>query len=77
MKLKKGDKVYDYQHGWGEVSGIMKISANEYYVLFEKWSFFYDFNGVKQGYCNEKPSLSLTEYNYETGGFTNINNQKP
>ena len=67
MIFKKGDKVYDYAYGWGEVC---EHSCGELSVCV-------DFEDVEIGYhskgCLEigfKPTLSFTEYTLE--GFSQV-----
>ena len=72
MIFKKGDKVYDYAYGWGEVC---EHSCGELSVCV-------DFEDVEIGYhskgCLEigfKPTLSFTEYTLE--GFSQVRPKEP
>lgn len=63
-----GDRVFDYSMGWGEVIHIAKKSS---YPIMVK------FNIRQKEYTNDgryteniPPTLSFTEYNLVTGGFS-------
>ena len=69
MIFKKGDKVYDYAYGWGEVANISEVV--DYYPLlieFQDIKLYYNFKGVAE--CGLLPTLSFTEYTLE--GFSQV-----
>jgi hypothetical protein len=69
-KLPIGTKVFDINHGWGEITGE---SPEHYSVHWHHISdFFRKSNGTLKGSEIKFPALSLTEYTLENGGFTPI-----
>ena len=69
MIFKKGDKVYDYAYGWGEVYDINEVV--DYYPLlieFQHIKLYYNFKGVSE--FGLLPTLSFTEYTLE--GFSQV-----
>jgi hypothetical protein len=69
-KLPIGTKVFDINHGWGEITGE---SPEHYSVHWHHISdFFRKSNGTLKGSEIKFPALSLTEYTLEKGGFTPI-----
>ena len=74
MIFKKGDKVYDYAYGWGEVANISEVV--DYYPLlieFQDIKLYYNFKGVAE--CGLLPTLSFTEYTLE--GFSQVRPKEP
>ena len=74
MIFKKGDKVYDYAYGWGEVADISEVV--DYYPLlieFQHIKLYYNFKGVAE--CGLLPTLSFTEYTLE--GFSQVRPKEP
>jgi hypothetical protein len=72
-KLKIGTKVFDIRFGWGEVSTYQE---NTFYVIFGQVLQSYEYNG-KWSVYDINPTLSLTEYSLEKGGFTPIDTEPP
>jgi hypothetical protein len=69
--LKVGTKVFDVQYGWGEIYSVFKNTVYPLRVKFinDNDIVAYTINGK----CYESdlvPTLSLTEYTLENGGFT-------
>lgn len=64
--FKVGDRVFDYQHGWGEVYGVNLESDYAVYVKFDKTKIMYTNDGYR--YSSSHPTLSFTEYTLE--GFS-------
>lgn len=64
--FKKGDKVFDYAYGWGEVTQIRPLNKYPIRVEFENNIEGYTFEG--QPYYERKPTLSFTEYTLQ--GFS-------
>jgi hypothetical protein len=72
-KLKVGTKVFDIRFGWGEVS---RYQENTFCVIFGQVLQSYEYNG-KWSVYDINPTLSLTEYSLEKGGFTPIDAEPP
>ena len=69
MIFKKGDKVYDYAYGWGEVSKINEVV--DYYPLlieFQHIKLYYNFKGVSE--FGLLPTLAFYDYTLE--GFSQV-----
>lgn len=66
--FKVGDRVFDFNFGWGVVSSIDTTSEYPIWVTFgnNNQMFSYTFNGNVQ--MSLKPSLSFTEY--KLNGFS-------
>ena len=74
MIFKKGDKVYDYAYGWGEVYDINEVV--DYYPLlieFQHIKLYYNFKGVSE--FGLLPTISFTEYTLE--GFSQVRPKEP
>ena len=67
---KVGDRVYDYQFGWGEVVGL---NTRNYpiCVQFVNNSYAYTNEGFLNK-SNKYPTLSFTEYDFINGGFSQV-----
>ncbi len=72
-KLQIGTKVFDIRFGWGEVS---RYQENTFCVIFGQVLQSYEYNG-KWSVYDINPTLSLTEYSLEKGGFTPIDAEPP
>jgi hypothetical protein len=72
-KLQIGTKVFDIRFGWGEVS---RYQENTFCVIFGQVLQSYQYNG-KWSVYDINPTLSLTEYSLEKGGFTPIDAEPP
>jgi hypothetical protein len=72
-KLEIGTKVFDVRFGWGEVS---RYQENTFCVMFGQVLQSYEYNG-KWSVYDINPTLSLTEYSLEKGGFTPIDTEPP
>src|SRR5680860_653726 len=57
MKFKKGDRVYSYTHGWGEIESLVSVSA------------WIEYDSGLLRFTNTK-FISFTEYDLESGGFS-------
>ena len=69
MIFKKGDKVYDYAYGWGEVYDINEVV--DYYPLlieFQHIKLYYNFKGVSE--FGLLPTLAFYDYTLE--GFSQV-----
>lgn len=64
--FKKGDKVFDYQYGWGEVDRTDLIKDHPLQVKYERAKIAYTEDGCRNG--SSLPVLSFTEYTLE--GFS-------
>jgi hypothetical protein len=69
--LPIGTKVFDIHFGWGEVTNISDIHQYPLTVKFEGSREVYTQEGLYRR-TDKFPTLSLTEYTLETGGFTPI-----
>jgi hypothetical protein len=72
--FKKGDKVYDYAYGWGEVSKINEVV--DYYPLlieFQHIKLYYNFKGVSE--FGLLPTLAFYDYTLE--GFSQVRPKEP
>ena len=70
--LKVGTKVFDIRFGWGEIMDYTTEEKYPYKVIFsnvEEIVFTFDVIGKSIDYYIS-PTLSLTEYDLENGGFT-------
>ena len=74
MIFKKGDKVYDYAYGWGEVANINEVV--DYYPLlieFQHIELYYNFKGVAE--FGLLPTLAFDDYTLE--GFSQVRPKEP
>jgi hypothetical protein len=62
--LPVATRVFDIRFGWGEI-----MDSDRCKVEFKSTIVFYDKNG-KYNTTDINPTLSLTEYSLENGGFT-------
>jgi hypothetical protein len=69
--LPIGTKVFDINFGWGEVTNISDSSEYQVTVKFKGSTEVYTLEGLYRR-TDKCPTLSLTEYTLETGGFTPI-----
>jgi hypothetical protein len=70
-KLLIGTKVFDIRFGWGEVANIYDKAVYQVTVKFEGSNEIYTQEGLYRR-TEKYPTLSLTEYTLEKGGFTPI-----
>jgi hypothetical protein len=76
-KLKIGTKVFDVRYGWGKIIETYFGENYPYIVHFINYpKFVYSIDG-KFNINENCPTLSLTEYSLEKGGFTPIDTESP
>ena len=69
--FKVGDKVYDFEFGWGVVADISRGGFYNTKVNFEtKAKTIYFTRDGKYEHSDETPRLSFTEYDLTSGGFS-------
>lgn len=69
--FKKGDRVFDIDYGWGEVTETHYIETTLYPILvkFQTSSVYYTLDG-KWAHGDSYLKLSFTEYDLVNGGFS-------
>ena len=69
--FKVGDRVFDIDYGWGEVTETHYIETTLYPILvkFQTSSVYYTLDG-KWAHGDSYLKLSFTEYDFVNGGFS-------
>lgn len=69
--FKKGDRVFDIDYGWGEVTETHYLETTLYPILvkFQTSSVYYTLDG-KWAHGDSYLKLSFTEYDFVNGGFS-------
>jgi hypothetical protein len=65
-----GDRVFDYEHGWGIVETIN--DPHVFTVKFKDAQLLYNQRGAYATLFSSKPRLSFNEYDLIHGGLTQL-----